>query len=159
MTEPLRWGVLGAAKFAREHMARAIHAAQGAELYALATTSPDKAAGFAAYAPGLKVHASYDDLLADDQVDAVYIPLPNSLHVEWTLKALEAGKHVLCEKPLAMSAAETSSLLATAASAPLTEPSPSASTHKVPAVTAWSSTAWMVAVSTSFQSKSELCLQ
>lgn len=112
MTEPLRWGVLGAAKFAREHMARAIHAAQGAELYALATTSHDKAAGFAAYAPGLKVHASYDDLLADDQVDAVYIPLPNSLHVEWTLKALEAGKHVLCEKPLAMSAAEFDPVIA-----------------------------------------------
>lgn len=104
MTKPIRWGILGAAKFAREHMAPAIHAAKGAELYALATSSADKAAGFQSYAPGLKVHESYEALLADPMVEAVYIPLPNSLHVEWTLKALEAGKHVLCEKPLAMKA-------------------------------------------------------
>ena len=112
MTNPLRWGVLGASKFAMGQMAPAIHAASGAELYALATSSADKAAGFAAFAPGLKVHASYDDLLADDQVDAVYIPLPNSLHVEWTLKALDAGKHVLCEKPLAMTAGEFDAVIA-----------------------------------------------
>lgn len=110
--KPLRWGVLGAAKFAQEHMARAIHMAEGAELVALATSDPAKAAPFQAFAPGLAVHDSYDALLADPGIEAVYIPLPNHLHVEWTLKALEAGKHVLCEKPLAMNAAEFDAVIA-----------------------------------------------
>lgn len=63
--EPVRWGVLGAARFAREQMAPAIHAAEGAELAALATSDPAKAAGFRAFCPGLTVHDSYDALLAD----------------------------------------------------------------------------------------------
>ena len=108
----VKWGVLGAAKFALDHMAPAIHAASGAQLYALATQSPEKAAGFAAFCPGLKVHSSYDALLADPEVEAVYIPLPNHLHVEWTLKALAAGKHVLTEKPIAMKAAEIDKIIA-----------------------------------------------
>ena len=108
----VNWGVLGAAKFAREHMARAIHEATGARLYALATSDPAKAAGFSAFCPDLKVHASYEALLADPAVDAVYIPLPNHLHVNWTLKALAAGKHVLCEKPIALQAAEIDALIA-----------------------------------------------
>jgi predicted dehydrogenase len=112
MTKPLRWGILGAAKFAREHMGRAIHAAEGAELAALATSSPDKATGFQAFAPGLQVFDSYDALLADPGIDAVYVPLPNHLHVEWTLKALDAGKHVLTEKPIAMVASEIDALIA-----------------------------------------------
>lgn len=99
---PIRWGVLGASKFARLFMAPAIHAASGAQLSALATGDAAKAAPFCAFAPGLRVHDSYDALLADAEVDAVYIPLPNHLHVEWTLKALDAGKHVLCEKPITM---------------------------------------------------------
>ncbi|MCB2104570.1 MAG: Gfo/Idh/MocA family oxidoreductase, partial [Rhodobacteraceae bacterium] len=94
----VNWGVLGAAKFAREHMARAIHEAEGARLHSLATSDPAKAEGFRAFCPDLKVHASYDALLADPEVDAVYIPLPNHLHVEWTRKAALAGKHVLTEK-------------------------------------------------------------
>lgn len=102
MTQPIRFGVLGAAKFARDFMARAIHAAEGAELAAIATSSPDKAAPFAAFCPQLQVFDSYDALLADPSIDAVYIPLPNHLHVEWALKAIAAGKHVLCEKPIAM---------------------------------------------------------
>lgn len=112
MQKPVRWGVLGAANFAKEHMAPAIHAAKGAELYALATSDPAKAEGFEAFAPGIKVHLSYEDLLADPEVEAVYIPLPNHLHVEWSLKATEAGKHVLCEKPMAMRAEEFDSLIA-----------------------------------------------
>ncbi|MFN3844772.1 MAG: Gfo/Idh/MocA family protein [Paracoccaceae bacterium] len=102
--KPVRWGVLGAAKFAREHMAPAIHAAEGAELTALATSNPAKAEGFRAFCPALQVHTSYDALLADPTIDAVYVPLPNHLHVEWTLKALAAGKHVLTEKPIALRA-------------------------------------------------------
>ena len=108
----LRWGILGAAKFAREHMAPAIHAASGADLSALATSNPEKAAPFTAFAPGLRVLNDYDALVSDPDVDAVYIPLPNHLHVEWTLKALAAGKHVLCEKPIALNASAFDQLIA-----------------------------------------------
>jgi predicted dehydrogenase len=110
--QPVRWGILGAAKFARDQMAPAIHLARGAELAALATSDAAKAAPFAALNPGLKVHASYDALLDDPGIDAVYVPLPNHLHVEWTLKAIAAGKHVLTEKPIAMTAAEIDRLIA-----------------------------------------------
>ena len=112
MTDPVRWGVLGAADFARRQMARAIHSAQGAEFVALATSSPDKAAGFLAFNPNLRIHDSYEALLADPDIDAVYIPLPNHLHVEWTKKVLAAGKHVLTEKPIAMTAPEIDDLIA-----------------------------------------------
>ena len=111
MTNPIRWGILGAAKFAREHMAPAIHASAGAELAALATSDPARADAFKAFAPGLKVHASYDALLADPTIEAVYIPLPNHLHVEWTLKALAAGKHVLTEKPICLKAPEIAQII------------------------------------------------
>ena len=109
---PVRWGILGASKFARQQMAPAIHAAEGAELAALATSDPAKAAPFQAFCPSLTVHESYEALLADDGIEAVYIPLPNHLHVEWTLKAIEAGKHVLTEKPIALAAADIDGLIA-----------------------------------------------
>jgi len=108
--KPVRWGVLGNAKFAREHMAPAIHMAENAELVALATSSPGSVTGWD-FHPGLQ-QMSYDDLLADQSIDAVYIPLPNHLHVEWTLKAIAAGKHVLTEKPIAMQASEIETLIA-----------------------------------------------
>ncbi|MDO8105995.1 Gfo/Idh/MocA family oxidoreductase [Isoptericola sp. b441] len=109
--EPVSFGVLGASSFALAHTARAIHEAEGARLAALATSSPAKAEPFRAFAPDLRVHESYDALLADPAIEAVYIPLPNHLHVEWTLKALEAGKHVLCEKPIAMRADQIDALI------------------------------------------------
>ncbi|KEP69885.1 oxidoreductase [Thioclava dalianensis] len=108
----MNWGILGAAKFAHEHMGRAIHAAAGARLAALATSSPEKAKPFKSFCPDLEVHDSYESLLADPTIEAVYIPLPNTLHVEWTKKALAAGKHVLCEKPIAMQAEEIDTLIA-----------------------------------------------
>lgn len=108
--KPVRWGVLGNAKFAREHMAPAIHMADGAELVALATSAPGMATGWD-FHPGLQ-QVSYDDLLSDPTIDAVYIPLPNHIHVEWTLKAIAAGKHVLTEKPIAMRAEEIDQLIA-----------------------------------------------
>ena len=114
MGKTVKWGVLGAADFARNFMAPAIHEAQGARLAALATSSPEKAEGFLAFCPDLAVHPTYEALLADPGIDAVYIPLPNHLHVEWTLKALEAGKHVLTEKPIAMQAREIDALIAAA---------------------------------------------
>jgi predicted dehydrogenase len=110
--QPVRWGVLGAARFAREHMAPAIHAAEGAELAALATGDAAKAEGFRAFCPGIAVHGSYEALLADPSIDAVYIPLPNHMHVEWTLKTLAAGKHVLTEKPIALKAREIDQIIA-----------------------------------------------
>lgn len=108
----IRWGILGAAKFALNHMAPAIHAARGAELAALASSAPEKAAPFRAFAPCLRLHDSYDALLADPGIDAVYIPLPNHLHLEWSLKAIAAGKHVLTEKPMTLKAAEFDQLIA-----------------------------------------------
>ncbi|WP_220748445.1 MULTISPECIES: Gfo/Idh/MocA family protein [Jannaschia] len=112
MSDPIRWGVLGASNFARKDMAPAIHAARGHVLAALATRSPQKAEPFAAIAPGLRVHVDYDALLADPEIDAVYVPLPHTMHVDWGIKALEAGKHVLVEKPVAMSEAEIAPLIA-----------------------------------------------
>ncbi|NCO22952.1 MAG: Gfo/Idh/MocA family oxidoreductase, partial [Rhodobacterales bacterium] len=88
MAQAVRWGILGAANFAREQMAPAIHAARGADLVALATSDPAKAAGFQAFQPRLRVHPDYDALLADPEIDAVYIPLPNHLHIEWALRAI-----------------------------------------------------------------------
>jgi len=108
----VRWGVLGASRFARENMAPAIHAAKGADFVALATSSADKAVGFQAYAPNIAVFTDYAAMLASPDIDAVYIPLPNHMHVPWTIKALEAGKHVLCEKPIALQVSDFDALIA-----------------------------------------------
>lgn len=108
----VRWGILGASKFAREFMGPALTLAPGGRVTALATSDPAKAAPFRVFAPGLRVHDSFEALLSDPDIDAVYIPLPNRLHVEWSLKAMQAGKHVLCEKPMAMQAADFDPLIA-----------------------------------------------
>lgn len=84
----VRWGVIGNSKIGRERLQPAIEASEHGELIAVASRSGA---------------VSYDDLLARDDIDAVYIPLPNHLHVEWSRKALEAGKHVLCEKSITLS--------------------------------------------------------
>ncbi|HHS94759.1 MAG TPA: Gfo/Idh/MocA family oxidoreductase, partial [Rhodobacterales bacterium] len=112
MADLMRWGILGGAKFAAKHMGPAIHAARGNRLVALATSSPAKAAPFEAFCPGLDVFLDYDAMLEWDAIDAVYIPLTNTLHVEWTKKAIAAGKHVLTEKPIAMVASEIDELIA-----------------------------------------------
>jgi xylose dehydrogenase (NAD/NADP) len=101
----VRWGMLSTAGIGRV-VATAIRDSQEAEFVAVAGRDAAKAA---AYAAGLGVprsFGSYDELLASEEVDAVYVPLPIALHTEWTIKALRAGKHVLCEKPLAVSAAD-----------------------------------------------------
>jgi len=108
----IRWGILGASGFARKTMAPAINEARRTRLAAVATRDPARAAPFAEIAPGLMVHDSYDALLADPMIDAVYIPLPNALDVEWSLRAAEAGKAVLCEKPIALHASEFDTLIA-----------------------------------------------
>ena len=97
-----RWGFLGAGSIARSALAPAVHAAQGAVLHAVAARDPARAAAL----EPVRVHPTYDALLADDEVDAVYVNLPNDAHLPWTLAALQAGKHVLCEKPLGLTAEE-----------------------------------------------------
>jgi predicted dehydrogenase len=103
---PLRLGILGAARIAPMALVRPAREVAGAEIAAIAARDVAKARAFAAKHGIPRVHDSYDALLADPALDAIYNPLPNGLHCEWTLKALRAGKHVLCEKPLASNADE-----------------------------------------------------
>jgi D-xylose 1-dehydrogenase (NADP+, D-xylono-1,5-lactone-forming) len=102
----LRWGILGCANIARKALAPAIRDAVGNDLVAVASRDDERAERFAREAGAGRWYGDYGELLDDPQVDAVYVPLPNALHAEWTVRALEAGKHVLCEKPLATSPAE-----------------------------------------------------
>jgi predicted dehydrogenase len=97
----LRWGILGCARINRS-LLPAFAASERNSLVAIASRSADKAQEAARAAGIPRAFGSYEALLADPELDAVYIPLPNSLHVEWTIRALHAGKHVLCEKPLAL---------------------------------------------------------
>jgi D-xylose 1-dehydrogenase (NADP+, D-xylono-1,5-lactone-forming) len=110
------WGVLGAARI-NQLVLDGAALAEGASVVAIAARDRDRAQAQAdAFAIGT-VHGSYEELLADPAVDAVYIPLPNALHFEWSVRALEAGKHVLCEKPLARSEAQARRAFAAARSA------------------------------------------
>ncbi len=113
MSKYIRWGILGASNFAKKTMAPAIHEAENGCLKAIATSSPQKAAPFAALAPEIEIFDSYDALLASPDIDAIYIPLPNHMHVEWSQKAARAGKHVLCEKPIALNAKDIDQLIQT----------------------------------------------
>lgn len=101
----LRWGILGVALI-NERLLPAFSQTANAEVIAIASRSADRAHAAARAAGIPKAHDSYEALLADPAIDAIYIPLPNSLHAEWTMKAADSGKHVLCEKPLALTAAE-----------------------------------------------------
>jgi predicted dehydrogenase len=98
----IRWGVLGYARIASLSVMPAIVRATGAELTALASRDPAKLAAARTQFGLNRLYSRYEDLLADPEIDAIYNPLPNSLHHEWTIRAAEAGKHVLCEKPLAL---------------------------------------------------------
>jgi len=102
----LRIGVLGAAKIAPHAIVRPSRAVDETEVIAIAARNPDRAQAFASKHRVPKVHDSYASLLEDPDVDAIYNPLPNGLHGRWTIAALEAGKHVLCEKPFTANAAE-----------------------------------------------------
>jgi len=103
MSGTLSWGILGTGNIANQFAAGVAGAKRG-DVVAVGSRSADSAAAFADRYQVAKSHASYDALLADNSVDAVYLSLPNSMHCEWTIKALEAGKHVLCEKPVANNA-------------------------------------------------------
>src|SRR2546423_2202698 len=99
----MNWGILSTANINGKLIAGARSA--GVELVAVGSRDAARGQAFADEHGIPRVHASYEALLADDEVDAVYIPLPNSLHVPWSIRALDAGKHVLCEKPLARAVA------------------------------------------------------
>ena len=103
--EPLRLGILGAARISLGAVIPAAGDTEAVEVTAVATRGGGKSDEVRKAAPGARIFEDYEALLEEDNVEAVYIPLPNSMHVDWTLKALEAGKHVLCEKPFSPDAA------------------------------------------------------
>ncbi len=110
----VKWGILGTANIARNCTIPGMKLADNCELYAIAGRSAEKAEQFREEFGFQKAYGSYGELLKDENVQAVYIPLPNSIHMEWTLAALKAGKHVLCEKPLAMDVSQTKAMYETA---------------------------------------------
>ncbi len=112
MNNKVRWGVLGAAKIAREKVVPGMQKSEWCDVAAIASRDIGKAQAAAAALGIAKAYGSYEELLADPDVDAIYNPLPNHLHVPWSIQAAQAGKHVLCEKPIAMNAAECHSLIA-----------------------------------------------
>ncbi len=117
MGNEVQWGVLGHATIARKCVIGAIQKSRNGTVRALASRTPDKARETVAQHGIPTLHDRYEAVLEDPAVTAVYIPLPNHLHLPWTLKALAAGKHVLCEKPLACSAAEAREMAAAARAA------------------------------------------
>jgi predicted dehydrogenase len=110
MVQQIKWGVLGAASIAVQRMMPAMREAPSATLHALASRDAGKARAVAATFEAPRAYGGYEQLLADPDIDAIYIPLPNQLHFEWSIRALEAGKHVLCEKPLCLTAREVERL-------------------------------------------------
>lgn len=110
----ITWGVLGTAGIARGCTIPGMIEAKNCRLYAIAGRSLEKAEAFKAEFGFEKAYGSYDELLADPEIEAVYIPLPNELHKQWAIKAMKAGKHVLCEKPLAPTPVEIEEMQAVA---------------------------------------------
>lgn len=106
-----RWGVLSTSKFAQTKIIPAMKHCQHAEITAIASRNLEAAQEAAQRLEIAKAYGSYEELLADAELDVIYNPMPNHMHVEWSIKALEAGKHVLCEKPIGLSSAEGQRLL------------------------------------------------
>jgi predicted dehydrogenase len=106
----LRWGILSTADIGMTKVTPAIQRAANSDVVAIASRDADRARAAAAELDIPTAYGSYEELLAADDVDALYIPLPNDMHAEWTFKAAEAGKHILCEKPLAMTADEAATM-------------------------------------------------
>ncbi|MGI8929425.1 MAG: Gfo/Idh/MocA family protein [Candidatus Limnocylindrales bacterium] len=116
----LRWGILSTADIGRAKVIPAIQKARRCRVVAIASREGARAQEVAAELGIPVAHHTYEALLADDDVDAVYIPLPNHMHMEWTHKAADAGKHVLCEKPLALTAADAEDMIAACEAAGVT---------------------------------------
>ena len=117
MAKKISWGILGCAGIAERALIPAIHGASNGRLLGIASRNPRKAKDWAARFDIPKVYADYAALLGDPDIDAVYIPLPNHLHREWSVRAARAGKHVLCEKPMALNVAEVRKMTMAAAKA------------------------------------------
>lgn len=113
MGQTIRWGVMGCARIARMQVVPAILRCPNAHLQAVASRDTAKLTEFRSLFGDFTRHESYEALIHDPAVDAVYIPLPNSLHRAWSIRAMRAGKHVLCEKPLALNAAEAEEMIRT----------------------------------------------
>ncbi len=109
--QKVRWGVLSTADIGTGQVIPAMQEGTYCEIAAIASRSPEKARAAAAQLGIPKAYGSYEELLADPEIDAIYNPLPNHLHVPWSIKALQAGKHVLCEKPIALTSAEAQTLV------------------------------------------------
>src|SRR5688572_4319728 len=107
----LRWGVLGVARIATRKVIPAMQRGQWSQVIAISSRDGAKAKQAASELGIPKAYGSYEELLADPNIDAIYNPLPNHLHVPWSIRAAEYGKHVLCEKPIALSAAEARQLV------------------------------------------------
>src|SRR2546425_5602162 len=112
MRKKVRWGILSTAKIGTAKVIPAMQRGEWSEVVAIASRDAENARRAAASLGVPKAYGSYEELLADPDVEAIYNPLPNHLHVPWSIRAAEAGKHVLCEKPLSLSVAEAKSLLA-----------------------------------------------
>jgi len=110
----IRWGILSTANIGTEKVIPAMQLGEYCEVVGIASRNLEKAQAAAKRLGIPKTYGSYEDLLADPEIEAIYNPLPNPQHVPWSIKALEAGKHVLCEKPIAMSSSEAEELLAAA---------------------------------------------
>jgi predicted dehydrogenase len=110
--QKVKWGVLGVAAIAVKKVIPAMQKGEWSEVTAIASRDPRKAKDAAAKLDIAKAYGSYDDLLADPEIEAIYNPLPNHLHVPWSIKAVGAGKHVLCEKPISLTVKEAKELLA-----------------------------------------------
>jgi xylose dehydrogenase (NAD/NADP) len=117
MKEKLKWGILGCANIARRAVIPGLHLSELNEAAAIASRDADKAKRTAEELNIPVAYDSYEALLADDSIDVVYIPLPNHLHREWAIRAAEAGKHILCEKPLALTEREAAEMAEAAAKA------------------------------------------
>lgn len=107
----LRWGILSTAKIGREKVIPAMQKSKYGEVVAIASRNDEQAQATAKLLNIPVAYSSYEQLLNDPNIDAVYIPLPNHMHVEWAIQALNAGKHILCEKPIGVSAADTAKLV------------------------------------------------
>ncbi len=114
----IRWGVLSTANIGMKKVLPAMQAGKYCDITAIASRNLDKARAAAEKLGIPKAYGSYEELLADSEIDAVYIPLPNHLHMPWSIKALDAGKHVLCEKPIGLTSAEAQELVDAASSHP-----------------------------------------
>jgi len=110
-TQTLRWGILSTAKIGREKVIPALQKSKYIQVTAIASRNIETAKETAKLLNIPKSYGSYEELLADKEIDAIYIPLPNHLHVEWAIKAMQAGKHVLCEKPIGLTSKEAQTLL------------------------------------------------